>query len=119
MNTFPEIASGAVTQYPASVEYSQGVQVIQFLDGADQRYLLQPKMLRLWRIDLALLTEDEIQAIESFFASQQGTYSPFVFSDPFTGANVDNCRFAAPGLLTSYLDIDNASTSCWVIETNA
>lgn len=118
MNTFPTITSAAVTQYPAAIEYSQGVQVIQFLDGSDQRYLLQPTMLRMWRINLTLLNEQEIHEIELFFSSQQGTYSPFIFPDPFTGTNVSNCRFAAPGLLTEYIDIDNCSTSCWVIETN-
>jgi hypothetical protein len=118
MNIFPAITSDAVTQYPAKIEYSQGVQVIQFLDGSDQRYLLQPRMLRMWQVNLTLLNEEEIQEIETFFAAQQGTYSPFIFPDPFSGTNVNNCRFAAPGLLTSYIDVDNASVSCWVIETN-
>jgi hypothetical protein len=118
MNTFPALSSSAVTQYPATVQYSQGVQVIEFLDGLDQRYLLQPKLLRMWRIDLAQLTEDEIQRLEAFFANEQGMYSSFLFPDPITGTTVSNCRFASPTLLTSYLGVDNASTSCWVIETN-
>ena len=118
MATFPSITSSAVTQYPAAIEYSHGVHVIGFLDGTDQRYLLQPQMLRMWRINLALLNEDEVQQIESFFAGQEGMYSTFVFPDPFSGINVQNCRFAAPALLTNYIDVDNASTSCWVIETN-
>jgi hypothetical protein len=118
MNTFPTISSNAVTQYPAAVQYSQGVQVIEFLDGSDQRYLLQPQMLRLWRINLTQLNEDEIQQIESFFAGQEGTYSSFIFPDPFTGTNVNNCRFAASSLATNYQDVDNSSTVCWVIETN-
>lgn len=118
MVTFPAITSNAVTQYPAAVQYSQGVQVLEFIDGSDQRYLLQPQMLRLWRINLTQLKEDEIQQIETFFSSQQGSYSSFVFPDPFTGANVENCRFAASSLLTSYIDVDNGSAVCWVIETN-
>ena len=118
MNTFPTISSNAVTQYPAAIQFSQAVQVIGFLDGTDQRYLLQPKMLRLWRISLTQLNEDEIQQIETFFANQEGTYSPFTFPDPFTGANVNGCRFAASTLLTTYTDVDNSSNLCWVIETN-
>jgi hypothetical protein len=118
MNTFPTISSNAVTQYPATVQYSQGVHVLEFLDGSDQRYLLQPKMLRLWRINLTQLNEDEIQQIETFFSNQQGNYSSFIFPDPFTGASVNNCRFAVAGLLTSYVDVDNARSFCWVIETN-
>jgi hypothetical protein len=118
MNTFPTISSNAVTQYPAAVQYSQGVQVIEFLDGSQQRYLLQPKMLRLWQIRLTQLNDGEIQQLEEFFSDQQGTYSPFVFPDPFTGINVNNCRFAAPSLLTNYVGVDNTSSSYWVIETN-
>ena len=118
MNTFPNIASNAVTQYPAVLQSSQAVRVLEFLDGSDQRYLVQSRALRLWRINLSQLNEDETQAIESFFANQQGQYSPFVFPDPFSGTNVPNCRFAAPELVTTYADVDNASTSCWVIETN-
>lgn len=118
MNTFPTISSDAVTQYPALMESSQAVQVLAFLDGSDQRYLVPPTMLRLWRLNLSQLNEDEIVALETFFANQQGQYSPFVFPDPFSATNVPNCRFAAPGLLTTYVDVDNSSVSCWVIETN-
>jgi hypothetical protein len=118
MNTFPALSSNAVTQYPAAVEYSQGVQVLGFLDGSDQRYLQQAKMLRLWRINLSQLNESEMQQIESFFATQQGTYSPFIFPDPFTGMNVNNCRFAASTIVTNYQNVANGATVCWVIETN-
>ena len=118
MNTFPTLSSNAVTQYPAAVEYSQGVEVLQFIDGSDQRYLLQTTMLRLWRINLAQLNEDEIQQIETFFSAQQGTYSPFIFPDPFSGASVNNCRFATSTLTSTYNDVDNCSTYCWVLETN-
>jgi hypothetical protein len=118
MDTFPTVSSSAVTQYPAIVRYSQGVQVLWFLDGSQQRYLLQPVPLRMWRINLSLLNEDEIFQIENFFQAQQGCYSPFLFPDPFTGTNVPNCHFASPTLLTEYVDVDNASNSCWVVQTN-
>jgi hypothetical protein len=118
MNTFPIISSAAVTQYPAVLQYSQTVQVLAFLDGSDQRYQLQPAPLRMWRINLAQLNEDEIQLVENFFMNQQGANSQFLFPDPFTGMNVSNCLFASSTLLTTYVDIDNSSTVCWVIETN-
>lgn len=118
MNTFPAITSAAVTQYPAVIQYSQGVQVIEFLDGLEQRFLLQSRAFRLWRINLTLLNEDEVQQIENFFADQQGVYSAFTFPDPFSCTNIENCRFASPTLLTDYVDVDNSSNSCWVMETN-
>jgi hypothetical protein len=118
MNIFPNIASNAVTQYPAVVQSSQAVRVLAFLDGSDQRYLLQPRTLRVWRINLSQLNEDETQALENFFANQQGQYSSFVFPDPFSATDVPNCRFAAAALITTYIDVDNAAASCWVVETN-
>src|SRR5579863_396608 len=102
MNTFPTVSSTAVTQYPAVVQYSQAVQVLEFLDGSDQRYQMQPASLRMWRVNLAQLNEEEIQLVENFFVNQQGANSPFLFPDPFTGTNVSNCRFAGSTLLTTY-----------------
>ncbi|MDQ2841578.1 MAG: hypothetical protein M3Y72_11185 [Acidobacteriota bacterium] len=65
-----------------------------------------------------LLNESEIQATEAFFAVQFGSYSTFLFPDPYSGAEVPNCRFAADALLSMYEASDVSSTSFWVIETN-
>ena len=118
MATFPLLSSGAVTQYPAPQFIGQGVDVIRFLDGTDQRYLTQGRQLRRWQIRLDLLDGTEIQQIESFFTGQQGDYSTFDFPDPFSGTDVPNCRIGTPGLTTEYTAVDAASTSFWVIETN-
>ncbi len=117
--TFPLLSSGAVTQYPAPLATSQGARVIRFLDGSDQRYLTQGRMLRQWQIRLNLLNESEIQQIETFFAAQLGDYSPFTFPDPFSNTNIPNCRLATAQLVSDYLSVDISSTSFWVIETNA
>ncbi|HEX4772716.1 MAG TPA: hypothetical protein VH351_17920 [Bryobacteraceae bacterium] len=118
MNSFPPLSTQAVMQYPAPMITGQGVQVIRFLDGSDQRCLTQGRSFRTWRIQLDLLNEQEIAQIESFFSQQAGDYSTFVFPDPFTGTVVPNCRLATAELVTRYLDIDNSSTLIWVIETN-
>ena len=117
MASFPRLASGAVTQYPTGLVSGQGVQVIRFLDGADQRYLNQGQPLRRWRIELDLLNEDEIQQLEAFFAAQSGDYSTFTFPDPISGADVPNCRFGAAGFMTEYLGTDAGAAGFWVIET--
>ncbi len=118
MANFPILSSGAVTQYPIGLTSGQGARVIRFLDGSDQRYSTQPRALRQWQIRVNLLNESEIQQIEAFFNDVQGDYSPFTFPDPISGANVANCRLAAPGLVTEYVGIDNSATSFWVIETH-
>jgi len=118
MTTFPTLTSGAVTQYPLLQNTGQAVEVVRFLDGTDQRYLMQGRTLRQWQIRLSLLSDSEIQQIEGFFNQQQGDYATFIFPDPISGATVPNCRFGAPGLLTEYVGAGSSSTSFWVIETN-
>lgn len=118
MNTFPSLGTGAVMQYPAPMITGQGVGVIRFLDGSDQRYLTQGRTFRTWKVDLTLLNEDELAAVETFFEAQYGDYGAFTFPDPFTATAVPNCRFAHPTLHTSYVDVDAGSTNLWVIETN-
>lgn len=115
---FPSLHSGAVAQYPVSMITGQSTQIVRFLDGTDQRYLQQGRFFRSWQIKLNLLNETEIAQIEAFFISQQGDYSSFSFPDPFSGAVVANCRLASSGLGSQYVDVDSASTSIWVIETN-
>ncbi|MBV9085441.1 MAG: hypothetical protein JOZ62_22425 [Acidobacteriaceae bacterium] len=75
-------------------------------------------MLRRWQIRLELLNEAEIAELEQFFAEQQGDYGAFAFPDPFSGAPVPNCRFAAPQFVSEYTGVDESSTVIWVIETN-
>jgi hypothetical protein len=118
MNSFPQLGTQAVMQYPAPIITGQGVQAVRFLDGSDQRYLTQGRSFRTWQVHLNLLNETEVAQVESFFAQQAGDYSTFSFPDPFSGAVVPNCRFASPGLVTIYADVDDSSTLLWVIETN-
>ena len=117
MAIFPVLSSGAVAQYPVTVVSRQNAQVIRFMDGSDQRFLMQRQPLRQWQIRLNLLNETEIQQLEAFFTDASGDYSTFVFPDPVSGNSVPNCRLAAPGLLTDYLAVDNSSASFWIVET--
>ena len=119
MTIFPLLSSGAVTQYPTPMTSGQAVEVIRFVDGSDQRYLMQGRTFRQWEIQLSLLTDDELQRLEAFFLAQQGDYSPFIFPDPISGTNVPNCRFGNSSLLTEYDGVNASSTSFWVIETEA
>jgi len=117
MSVFPLLSSGAVSQYPTGYTSGQGVQAIRFLDGSDQRYLNQGRMLRQWTIRLDLLNEAEVAQIEAFFIEQQGDYSIFSFPDPISGTSVPNCRLASPGLVSAYVGPDVSSVSLVVIET--
>lgn len=118
MATFPMLSTGSVTQYPTTVTNGQGVEVVRFLDGSDQRFLSQGRTFRQWQIRLELLNDSEIAQIEAFFVAQSGDYSVFTFPDPISGTDVSNCRLAAPGLVTEYTGADISSTSFWVMETD-
>ena len=95
-----------------------GVQVLRFMDGVDQRWLVRGKSLRQWRIDLTLLSEGELARLEAFFVSMQGDYETFDFPDPISGTSVSNCRFGNPELVTGYERLGSGSASLWVVECN-
>jgi hypothetical protein len=115
---FPTLSSGAVAQYGSPAGSVWPAQVVRFLDGADQRFLAASRPLQRWLIDLRLLDESEISAIETFFNSMGGEFSTFTFPDPITGVAVPNCRLGAPELISEYQGVDIAATSLWVVETN-
>lgn len=119
MDSFPLLSSGAVSQYPTEATVSQAVGIIRFLDGSDQRFLQNGRILRRWRIDLSVLSDGEIASLELFFSAQKGVFSTFLFTDPVTNAVVPNCRFATSKMNTDYLGLNNNSTSFWIMETNA
>jgi hypothetical protein len=118
MATFPTLSSGAITQYPLVFGVSQGTSVIRFMDGTDQRFLTQGKQLRSWQIRLELLSDTEMEQLETFFDAQQGAYSTFTFPDPISGAGVPNCVLGSAELTTVYGAPDAGSASLWVVETN-
>lgn len=117
MTDFPVLSTDAVTQYPTGLTSRQSAQVIRFLDGSDQRYLMQKGILRQWEIRLDLLNETEIQQLEAFFTDVDGDYAMFTFPDPFSGSMVPFCRLASPELVSEYLAVENSTTAFWVIET--
>lgn len=118
MATFPSLSSGAIAQYPLIFGVSQGTSVIRFIDGSDQRFLIQGKQLRSWQIRVELLSDTEMEQLETFFDSQQGAYSTFTFPDPISGTDVPNCRIGSAELTTVYAAAGAGSASIWVVETN-
>jgi hypothetical protein len=97
---------------------SYNVEVIRFMDGSDQRYLTRGKPLRRWLIKLDQLTEAELGQLEQFFESAQGNFGSFEFPDPFSGANIPNCRVANPYLLTEYAATGSGSVALMVEESS-
>ena len=91
--TFPRLRTNALAQYPATRGIRFQNQVIQFVDGTAQRYRDSSGPLHEWQIQLDLLDESEMDAIDQFFADNQGAFGSFTFTDPWDGQAYANCSF--------------------------
>ena len=91
MNTFPVLKTGAVMQYPAERSSQYSNQVLQFLDGSEQRFREFAAPIHRWVIKLTLLDEAELNQLRDFFRIQAGAAGAFGFTDPGNGALYVNC----------------------------
>jgi hypothetical protein len=92
MRAFPKLKTGAVAQYPITREVRLQNESVRFVDGSYQRYRDSGALRRRWVIQLELLDEGEIAALEEFFTGMLGAYSTFTFTDPWDGTDYQNCR---------------------------
>ena len=115
--TFPRLRTNAIAQYPASRRVRFQSQILRFVDGAVQRYRDSSGPLREWEIHLDQLDENEMAAIEQFFAVNQGCFGNFSFVDPWNGQTYPNCSFANTDLtLISLAEMKGRTT--FVVKEN-
>src|SRR5689334_2384072 len=98
MATFPKLKTTAIAQYPLTRREHFQNQIVRFVDGSQQRYRDSGAANLEWEIQLSLLDEGELAAIEEFFLATQGTFGAFSFTDPSDGQTYDNCSIAADDL---------------------
>jgi hypothetical protein len=91
MATFPTLKTGAVMQYPATAKTRYSSQLLQFVDGSEQRYRDYRAALHVWVIRLDLLDEEEMKAFEDFFIAEQGQFGSFTFVDPKDNTTYSDC----------------------------
>jgi len=91
---FPTLKTGAVAQYPARRTLQFKTDGIRFLDGTEQRFRDSPSVLHRWTIQLDLLDESELVALDQFFVSNQARFGSFSFTDPWDGTVYPNCSLA-------------------------
>ncbi|MBC7925554.1 MAG: DUF2460 domain-containing protein [Bryobacteraceae bacterium] len=118
MAQFPKLTTGAVTQYPSSFRTEHPTRILRYVDGAEQRWAEAGKIQRSWTLNLSVVSEEELSAIEDFFVSQQGQFGSFSFVDPYSGATYSDCSFAGDVLHSVLFDENQAQTSI-VIRTAA
>jgi hypothetical protein len=76
--------------------------VYRFVDGGEQRFPLYGGALKRWVVRLDVLDEAEMEAVESFFASQAGRAGHFEFTDPWDGTVHPDCSFGGDELAAEY-----------------
>jgi len=114
---FPALKSGAITQYPSAVHLKHATEVLRYVDGSEQRWREQGATARSWQIHLGMIGEQEIAAVEEFFAARQGGFGQFAFTDPWDGVTHQNCSFDEDTLRADFFGDDWASSTL-LIRTN-
>ena len=109
MPTLPILKSGQIAQYPLRRSIRSSVETIAFLDGGEQR-CATGRPLHEWTINLGLIDEQEVSALETFVQQQNGQAGKFQFTDPLDGALYSNCSLALDIFHESYLAPGRAST---------
>lgn len=110
MNEFPKLKTGAVAQYPAQRITRFSTQVMRFVDGSEQRYREFSGPLQRWVIQLTTLDEEELDAMEAFFLSEQGGYGTFSFVDPWDDSEYADCSLENPDAFFDYTGFHDART---------
>ncbi len=115
MATFPKLKTGAVAQYPLARRAQFQNQIVQFVDGSDQRYRDSAGARLEWEIQLSLLDASEMAAIEEFFRVNQGAFGRFEFVDPWDGQVYDNCSIADDDLQLAVVSESGGNTRLTVV----
>jgi hypothetical protein len=106
-------------QYPAAHQCVFSTHIIQFLDGGEQRYRDSEGPLHRWIIRLEMLDASELASVEEFFASQQGQYASFGFTDPRNGVDYPDCSLAEDQLALQLEEEMRGSTSVVIRENRS
>src|SRR5690242_11841821 len=116
MATFPRLKTSAVAQYPANRTLRYQNQRLRFLDGTEQRYRDSAGPLHQWEIRLSQLDESEMEALEAFFAANEGAFSNFSFTDPWDGTVYANCSLSTDRFNLRSVAEMSGSASLTVVE---
>ncbi len=119
MSSFPALKTGAVMQYPAGRTVTFSTQTLRFFDGSEQRFADYGTPLHRWNIQLSLLDEEEMKAIETFFREMTGQTGQFTFTDPWDGTVYPSCSFGGDELDETFLAELRGQTSLLVIENRS
>lgn len=101
MDTFPRLRTGAVFQLPANRMLQFATEVIQFVDGSEQRFRKYAQPFHRWIVSFDALDETELQAIRLFVQQMNGAAGVFSFTDPWDGTIYAKCSLEGGGVSDS------------------
>ena len=91
MTEFPVLKTGAIMQLPASRTIEFATEIVQFVDGSEQRFRNYGRPCRRWMIGLQALDETEVQGLRNFVVQMNGATGEFSFKDPWDGTMYPSC----------------------------
>jgi len=91
MSTFPVLRTGAVIQFPATRATQFATDVVQFIDGSEQRFRGYAQSYHRWIINCDSLDETELNDIRTFVQGMNGAVGVFSFTDPWDSTVYPKC----------------------------
>jgi hypothetical protein len=82
MLTYPQLATGALAQFPIRKRRRMRTVVNAAADGSSIKLGDLAAPITEWRLEYAQLMDAEREALEAFFAAAEGTLNGFTFLDP-------------------------------------
>lgn len=82
MLIYPQLTSGALTQFPVQKTAFQRTVVNTMADGSSIRVADPSGASVEWQLSYAEISDTELSNLQSFFASAAGSLEPFTFLDP-------------------------------------
>ncbi len=119
MSAFPALKTGAVLQYPAQRIVQFSTEVVQFVDGTEQRFQNYASPLHTWVVQLDLLDEQELHVLREFFLTEAGAAGDFSFTDPWDGTEYPSCSFATDVMPEDLQDEAKGKTSLTLLENRS
>lgn len=113
---FPTLSTGAVAQYPATRTLIYSTELLQFIDGLEQRYRNHSGGAHNWTIQLHLLSDAELADLEAFFLANEGQLGAFAFTDPWSGVVYPNCCLVQDGFQSDWRAEAQAGTELVIRE---
>lgn len=119
MSVFPTLKTGAVLQYPAQRTIQFSTQLLQFVDGSEQRFRDYQSALHRWIIQLDLLDEVELHGLREFFRTESGAFGSFGFTDPWSGVSYPHCTLESDTITEELRDELKGKTTLVVRENRS